>query len=350
MKSRLTLTVVGDAPAAAAALLETFRDYAQVTSAGETHTVGLRYGQAVLVASKDQIAIIAEAADAIRLSYVKMAVAEHWAALAVHAAGEIAWEGVVAGDQTPPFFQTIEVVSSRLLTPHMKRISFRGKSFRAYAEGGLHVRLIFPPSGRIPVWPSVGADGRIVWPGGEDALAARVYTIRRIDLEQEEIEIDFVLHQPGDHEAPGAAFGNTARRGDEIGIFAPGGNEIPDAASLLLFGDETALPAMARIIDTLPQTSAARVFVEVDGPQDHYDFRHSDQVEICYLYRDGREAGTTDLLVDALRQCSPSIRNSAPFVWAGCEMSSFLAIRRFAREDMKLARENHSVVAYWRKR
>lgn len=279
-----------DAAANASDLLNAFRDYAEVRCDCDSHTILLRYGEVMIDVLPDRLAITALAEDDILLSYVKMAVAEH---LATHPTGgthKLEWQGVATETANPPFFQTIEVVSSTLVTPRMKRITFEGASFRSYTSGGLHVRLLFPPAGRQAVWPSVSAEGRIVWPDGDDAIAARVYTIRKIDTDKNEIEIDFVLHEIGSLHSPGADFGQNARRGDTIGIFAPGGDKIPKAASLLLLGDETALPAMARIVEDLPATSIARVFAKVGSPADHYDFPPFDNVELTYLYR-GEETG-----------------------------------------------------------
>lgn len=348
MKSFLCLSG-HDAAAIASDLLETFRDHAEVRSDGNRHTILLRYGKAMIEVLPDRLAITALADDDIRLSYVKMAVAEH---LAVHPIGgrqKIEWQGVATATTSPPFFQTIEVVASALVTPHMKRITFRGASFRSYARGGLHVRLLFPPAGRPPVWPSVSAEGRIVWPDGDNAIAARVYTIRRVDAEKGQLEIDFVLHEAPSLPSPGADFGQNARPGDTIGIFAPGGDEIPKADSLVLLGDETALPAMARIVEELPATSMARVFVQVGSPADHYDFPPSDNVELTYLYRE-EKTGRGASLPAALEESLDGWQGDMPFIWAGCEFNDYLAVRRFARENLNLPRDRHSVVAYWRDR
>jgi NADPH-dependent ferric siderophore reductase len=345
---------IADAPSVAASLLDTFRDYAEVRTEEQAHVVHLRYGQATFTIEPERIAITAEAEDDIRLSYVKMAVAEHWAA---HPRGQdaaIAWDDVTGITETPVFFQRIKVVASRRITPNMRRVTFQGSDFSRFAEGGLHVRLLFPPVDRVPVWPALGVDGRIVWPEGEQTLAARVYTLRRVDVTANEIDIDFVLHEPCGHPSPGAAFGRNAVPGDVIGIFAPGGKEIPTANSLLLLGDETALPAMARIVESLPETASARVFAEVDSPADHYDFRPTGNVEITYLYRNGRKAGTTGLLAGVSQDAFTAIRaacgDDVPFLWAGCELADYKIIRHHARDELKLGRDRHSVVAYWRKR
>jgi NADPH-dependent ferric siderophore reductase len=338
-----------DAATIASDLLETFRGYAEVRCDGDRHTILLRYGEVRIEVLPNRLAITAVADDDIRLSYVKMAIAEHLAAHPIAGTQKIEWQGVATATTSPPFFQTIEVFAWALVSPHMKRITFKGASFRSYARGGLHVRLLFPPAGRQPVWPSVSAEGRIVWPDGDDAIAARVYTIRRIDAEKGEIEIDFVLHETGSLPSPGADFGQNARPGDTIGIFAPGGDEIPKAASLVLLGDETALPAMARIVEDLPATSMARVFAKVGSPADHYDFPQFHNVELTYLYR-GEEAVKLASLPGALEDSLDGWQGEMPFIWAGCEFNDYLAVRRFAREILNLPRDRHSVIAYWRDR
>lgn len=341
--------------ALAASLIDTFREYADVGGDGASHFVRLRYGTARLEAAENRILITAEAEDDIRLSYVKMAVAEHWAAHPLGTGQNIRWDGGAGADLKPVFFQTIEVVAAQMVAPRMKRIRFRGEDFHAYPEGGLHVRLLFAPKGRAPVWPSVGADGRIVWPVAEDTLAARVYTIRSVDLRTSEIEIDFVLHDRCGEAAPGADFADTARPGQVIGIFAPGANEIPSARSLLLAGDETALPAMARIVEALPSGSRVRIFAQVDNAASHYDFVARDAVELTYLYRDSQAGGDesgghggvlTRVVENHLREAG----EVPDFLWAGCEFGDFTAIRKIARDEWRMPRDRHLVVAYWRKR
>ena len=72
---------------------------------------------------------------------------------------------------------------------------------------------------------------------------------------------------------PALRFSELAAGNDDTVFFmpatAPRGNEIPDARSLLLFNDETAFPAMARTIETLPASSHASVFAEVDSRVHH---------------------------------------------------------------------------------
>ncbi|MCE3544330.1 siderophore-interacting protein, partial [Escherichia coli] len=98
-------------------------------------------------------------------------------------------------------------------------------------------------------WPTMGRDGRPVWPEGDDALIARVYTIRTIDIERGEVDIDMVVH-PG-NDTPGSTWALNAKPGGIVGMTGPGGGSVEDAGRYLLVGDETALPAIGRILETL---------------------------------------------------------------------------------------------------
>src|SRR5690606_21478865 len=124
-------------------------------------------------------------------------IAEHLFMFAAGAPLTLDWHD---GEQPTevPYFHLATVVSSQSVTPCMRRVTLAVPGAARLATGGLHVRLLLPPEGRPPVWPTVRTDGRIRWPEGEDALVVRVYTIRAFDLERQRVDIDFVLHE-GDH-------------------------------------------------------------------------------------------------------------------------------------------------------
>jgi NADPH-dependent ferric siderophore reductase len=70
------------------------------------------------------------------------------------------------------------------------------------------------------------------------------------------------------------------------------------------------------------------------------------EVELTWLHRDGREAGTTDLLVDALRRgLTPQ---PTTYAWGGAESRAMTAVRRHLRHDVGLGRDQVSMTPYWR--
>lgn len=336
------------ADALVADFADRFHEVATVEAEAGKATLVSRYGRADLVAKGDEISIAVAAKDQIDLCYIKMVVAEYFSTAigsdAVHWSGD----GETASS-LPPFFREMSVVSAENVTPQMRRLRLSGGELHRFAADGLHVRLLFPPKGATPVWPTLGADGRIVWPGGDDRLVSRVYTIRSLDAERGEIEIDFALHDHNDSASPGACFGEQAQPGDLVGLFAPAGGEIPRAQSLVLCGDDTALPAIGRILDEIPSSVHARLFVEIDNPDCRYELRSGDNIELTYLYRQGRPAGTTGLLPEALSRLDADSLGEDTYFWAGCEFGDFVELRKLARRIWKLPRERHLVVAFWRR-
>ena len=71
-----------------------------------------------------------------------------------------------------------------------------------------------------------------------------------------------------------------------------------------------------------------------------------DGVEVRWLSRDGRPAGTTSLLPDALKACDLS---AGTYVWVGCEHAAARDIRRHMRAQPGLTRRDWLVAAYWRR-
>lgn len=337
------------AEALVANFADRFRDFAQVAAEAGKATLISRYGRADLAAKANQISIAVSAKDDIDLCYIKMAVAEYFSSAV--GPGVVHWSG--DGEITsplPPFFREMRVVLVADVTPQMRRLRLSGRDLHHFAADGLHVRLLFPPKGSPPVWPTLGVDGRIVWPGGADRLTSRVYTIRSRNIERGEIEIDFVLHDHPTHtQSPGASFAEHAQPGDLVGLFAPAGGEIPRAQSLILCGDDTALPAIARILGELPSSAHVRLFIEIDNPECHYELRSGPNIELTYLYRDGRQAGTTRLLSETLSRLEVDNLADDLYFWAGCEFGDFVELRRLARRSWKLPRERHLVVSFWRR-
>jgi NADPH-dependent ferric siderophore reductase len=324
-------------------LCDHMSEHGEVRREGDVGSIALSFGTAVVEATDHGLDVVVTATDETGLSYVKMGVVHHVREFAGSQAVDIRWSGDGVSGTTPAFFREMRVLRAFDVTPRMRRVVLTGENLERFASHGLHVRLIFPPEGREPVWPHVGDDDCPVWPVGDDTLTARVYTIRRVDLAAGEIWIDILRHD-GDA-TPGSRFAVTAKPGDRVGMTGPGGGTVPHAASLLLFGDETALPAIARILDVLPGHASVRAVIEVAGPQEEQALTSAANLTLEWLHRDTGATKLADVL-DAIE-----IESLAPdtFVWAGCEFADFRRMRRRVRSDWKLGRDRHLVVAYWRK-
>lgn len=325
-----------------------FREFGDVTVDGSCSRIETGFGTAGLEACKDCLKILAQGRDKAALAYVKLALAEHLLSFTLDEQPTIVWQGDGAAGTPLPYFREMRVVRVADVTPRMRRITLAGEDLLRFASSGLHVRLLFPcRRDEAPIWPTMGADGRPCWPDAATRPDIRIYTIRAIDPAKGEVDIDFVLHEG--EAMPGARFAAGARPGDLVGMTGPGGGSVGYADWYLLAGDETALPAIGRILEELPPHARAVVRVEVADEAERQPLASQADLDVQWLLRSERPAGATDALVDAVRAVELPADDRSIFVWAGCEYASFRAIRSYLRQERQLVRDQHLVVAYWRR-
>jgi NADPH-dependent ferric siderophore reductase len=257
----------------------------------------------------------------------------------------------------PPTLRDVEVARVTDLTPGMRRITLTGAQLReftsangfaqpAFDSSGFddNIRLVFCHPGQtepvLPVQKEQGLD----LPRDPRPLS-KVYTVRRWDPAAGELDIDFVKHGIG----VGTTWAYRTRPGDRIHLYGPSASRaLPDDAGwLLVAGDETALPAIARLLDELPDDARAQVFVEVADDAHRLELRALPDVEVTWLVRGGAEAGTTTLLVDAVR--SSGWWDGRPFAWLAGEHTAVRDLRRHLAEDRGLPKEDIDFAGYWRR-
>ncbi len=247
------------------------------------------------------------------------------------------WTGDLPQADHPPNFRVARVIERTSIAPRFIRLRLAADGLEAFARSGLHFRLLIPPGGRAPVWPRLGAGGRTIWPTGDDALHAPAYTIRRIDPDAGHFDVDILVHGQG----PTCQWAAAATPGTEVGISGPGGGWLPTARRLVLAGDETALPAIARILEEVPADVRGDALIEVQDPADAQDLMVPPGMRLRWLVREHGE----DLL-DALRRLDlppPGDR----FVWFAAEKAQATEARRFLRETAGFGRKEAQAAAYW---
>ncbi|WID94951.1 siderophore-interacting protein [Bosea vestrisii] len=321
-----------------------FVEHGQVTRRDGGARLGGPFGSVDLTADDGVLRIAVTCPDESRLFVVKSSVAEHLFEFAEGETVSLSWQGNAPAQTRIPYFREVMVRGARDITPAMRRVTLACDDPRHFTSGGLHVRVLIPPRGRAPVWPSVGPDSRVIWPQGEDTLAKRTYTIRSIDHARGELDIDVVLHD----DSVGSIWAREAQAGDRIGLLGPGGGDVIPADWYLLCGDETALPAIARIAEELPSSARASIVIEVADAAEQQDIASKAAIEVTWLHRKGAPAGSTDLLAQAVRGIALPEQGS-PFVFAGCEQATARAIRKHLRSERQLPKDRHLVAAYWRK-
>lgn len=296
-----------------------------------------------------------------------------------------------------PAYRTFAVRVTRLqrLSPSFLRVTFTGPDMADFATNGYdqRIKVLLPLPGRGLVDCPTGPD----WYGEWRALPAdrqvpiRTYTIRALRPETGEVDVDFVLHGAT---GPASAWAERAEVGDEVVLVGPcarfpgptGGFEWhppADASCLLIAGDETAVPAVCAVVETLPAGRRARVLLEVPEAGDQLDLAAPAGVEVTWLPRRPADGGAeaargallTAAVLDAVQELSDvlsptpavelddvdvdagilwevpqedSVAHSGVYAWLAGEAGVVKGLRRRLVQEVGIDRRSVAFMGYWR--
>ena len=201
------------------------------------------------------------------------------------------------------------------LSPAFVRVTLESPAFADLGIEGFdtRVKLVFPgPTGNLPPIPDSPEDWYAAWMGAPSSTKCpmRTYTVRDV-LEEDGarlLVVDLVVHEHG-AQGPACRWALGARPGHEIQVIAPhrrgleyGGPEFAPGKhrQLLLVADETALPALARILADLEPGFSGHAFVEVPSTEDQLAVDVPAGFEVTWLTRDGAQHGRR--LVEEVRR------------------------------------------------
>lgn len=246
-------------------------------------------------------------------------------------------EQAPAGRPRKPRYGAV-VHSVRQLTPRMRRIVFGGPELEGFRWNGpaAHIKLI------------LGADS----PDGVRA-PSRTYTPRHFDAARRELTVDFVLHGEG----PASTWAAQASVGQPMLIAGPGRcYELDPAAQwLLLAGDESAIPAIATILEITPATLPTRVLIEVDDAADEFALTPPrPNVDLRWLHRAqplADDAASTGAAAGAeLFAVVAAFRPPAGHggIYVACEAEAMRRIRRQLLLERGVPREWLTTRGYWK--
>lgn len=320
---------------------------AEITPLADGASAAFFFGEGSMQAKSDRLVMGVMAEDESRLAYMKQFLAGHLIEFVDGQRPRFAWTGDGAGTKAFPNLREMTIERIVDVTPRMRRVTLSGPGLERYVSGGLHLKLFVPPEGVAkPEWPAPGEDGIAIWPSDAVRPVVRTYTARHVDLASGTLDIDFVLH--GDHSI-GSRWAMNAAVGDIVGVRGPVGRPVPEANWYLLVGDETALPAIARTLESLPVGAKGVALLEVADETEAQPIRYNADIELRWLFRNGADAGSTSLLVDAVRGLHMPPAGVRIHAMAGVEYATFKAIRRYWIDDLGLNRKDVLPVAYWRK-
>lgn len=321
---------------------------AGVRKTGQEIVFSFRYGTGRFDMRPDGVTVTATAMTAEHLARIKEILA---GAIELYAKAEkpdIAWKGDLATDTQLSSFRLLTVTGNGPLSPGMRRIRLSGDNLDRFVNmRGMHIRMLFPtPEIPEPVWPIAGANGLPFWPDEDRRPVARVYTIRRIDVDAGWMDVDFVMHsdEHGNYPGVGAAWAATAQPGDRIGIIGPLGRPFRDAQWYIMGCDETGLPALGRILENLPRDTAGIAFIETADASDRQVIDHPPGIELRWIERDAHGKALADA-VCAIRWPG----DVTTFGWFAAESSAASTVREYWRGTLGYGRDQTLAAAYWKK-
>ncbi|WP_349811595.1 siderophore-interacting protein [Xanthomonas dyei] len=241
--------------------------------------------------------------------------------------------------------RSVHVVRCESITPQMRRIVFGGSELAGFQSEAPddHVKLFFPNADGAFVLPTMTPEGPRY---AEGALPShgRDYTPRAFDPQSSELSIDFVLHGDG----VASSWAAQAQPGNALKIGGPRGSFLvaDDFDHYVLIGDETALPAISRWLESMPADTQAEVFIEVADADERQELISAADVAVYWLERNGFAAASSTLLEDSLRDYEP--HDGDTFYWIGAESMRARAMRKFVEEHMGVDKEWIRAKGYWK--
>lgn len=298
---------------------------------------------------------------------------------------------------TLPFvLAPVTVASVTRPSPSFVRVEFAGDALADFGVDGPYydqrIKLIFPPeAGALPDLGAADADWYTRWLAlpDDERGAMRTYSVLEVHGSGAEtrLVVDLVLHLEPGATGPASSWASRAQLGDQVLLVGPrrgapfGGIEFApgDAERLLLVADETALPALSRILADLPTEAVGNAFCEVPLADDARDLEGPSGVDVTWLPREGAEIGslvTSKVLAhlgaaatettfadvvddhvwetpsystfDEQEQASGGVGLPGLYAWIAGESRVVTTLRRHLVGDVGLDRSQVAFMGYWR--
>jgi NADPH-dependent ferric siderophore reductase len=237
----------------------------------------------------------------------------------------------------------VAVVRREAVTPRLVRVTLGGPEVAGLVvdEPAASVRVLLPPAHDaalvIPRW----AGNEFLLPDGSRPVI-RTLTPRRVDPGALELDVDVVVHGAGS----ASTWARSAQPGDRAAVSGParGYAVDPDAADFLLAGDETALPAIAQLLDAIPAGRPVRAVIEIAAPDARLEDLARSGATLTWVERsDGAMPGQALVPAVAGAPIGPDTR-----VWVAGEAAAVQAIRRQLFEQRGIPRVHATVRGYWK--
>lgn len=264
---------------------------------------------------------------------------------------------MTAAAELAPFrFFDLQVARTRRLGPSLLRVTFTGETLRDFVAGGRDqsLSLFLPHPGQAaPVVPVDAGDLYGVlgaWRSlPEDVRAVmRSYTVREQRVDQGEMDIDFAVHEDG---GPACRWALAARPGDRVTVLGPAVADNTavrcrppaDTDWMLIWADETALPAAAAILEWLPAGTKAKVWLQVPHAGDRLPLTTAADAEVTWLVREDNAPSAVSAVAGA------ELPEGTGYAWIAGESGSVKALRRHLVGERGFDRRRVTFVGYWKR-
>ncbi|TQS69897.1 siderophore-interacting protein [Rhodobacteraceae bacterium] len=252
----------------------------------------------------------------------------------------LGWSGIEEAGQLPPNMHPATLANVTRLSENFLRVTLNCATAQAMTKGGMHFGLLIPPEERAPVWPYLNDKGRTVWPKGDDAVHRAAFTVVAIDAVKGQVVFDLFEHAGG----PSTRWAQAGEIGARVVLSGPGGGDFPPGTHMVLAGDETAIPAIRRILQTSAAGRHGVVLIET-GSRDDMLIAPADLPPGFSLRWIDRRSGAR--LVDALDTLElPEDRHDL-FVWLGAEQACVRHARTLFHTTHALPKKQTYLAAYW---
>lgn len=236
------------------------------------------------------------------------------------------------------------------ITPHFIRLTLGNEEVVDFKNTtiGVNNKIFIAPQGCDKVHLPVFDFEKGEWEPMDTAIRpiVRTYTHRGIDLDKNELYIDFVVH--GD-EGTASNFALNAPIGTELGI-AMGCDStelFPQKDTYLLVGDATAIPVLSSILEALPVSAKGNAVIEVKTEADIQDLKT--RAAINFVWVINSTPGKNSKLAQKVKHIVETQNNiSTKFAYIAAEFSTVKELRNYLRKEREWTKDELYAYSYWK--
>ncbi|SUA73628.1 Vibriobactin utilization protein ViuB [Nocardia otitidiscaviarum] len=254
-------------------------------------------------------------------------------------------------------FISAEVLASKRISPNFVRVTLGGAGLGDFEPMGFDqwFRLFLPGRDgalRLPTSTStLGWYAQYLMMGRDTRPLIRNYTVRDFRPagsgefgSTAEMDVDFVSH--GD-DSPASAWANNATPGGKVGLLDEGITFQPPehTESVLLLGDESALPAIAGVLRSASRDLRGVAFIEVPHADDVQRLDEPAGVDVHWLVRADAHDEVGAAAAAAVR--AADIPTRGVYAWTAGEQTLVSGVRRHLVEH-GIPKTDITFTGYWR--